>query len=88
MFRFIKKLFFTAMMFFIFNTLKYVSMSNQEYKVRPVIMNINSNDPLFCLYILPVNKYSGGYNVINNSYAKLCVPDVTKNMNIKVLNQI
>ena len=52
MFGFIKKSFITAMTFFspnVLNTipLKCVSMSNQECKLRPVIMDINSNEPSF-----------------------------------------
>ena len=57
---FIKKCFFTAMMFFgcnlsSVNSLKCVSMNNQS---------------------------SGSCNNINDPYAKLCVPDVVKNMKI------
>ena len=29
---------------------------------------------------------SGGCNNINNSFAKLCVPDIIKNINVKVFN--
>ena len=29
------------------NPLKFVSINNQECKVRPEIININSNEPLF-----------------------------------------
>ena len=43
----LKKCFSTAMMFFLCNALKCVSMNNQECKVRPEIININSNEPLF-----------------------------------------
>ena len=32
------------------NPFKCVLMSNQEYKVRPAIVNINSNEPLFYRY--------------------------------------
>ena len=49
-------------------------------------MNINNNEPLFYSYSILVNKYSDSYNDINNPYAKLCTPDVVKNMNIKVFN--
>ena len=38
---------FIAMTFSSCNVLKFVSISNQECKVRPAIMNINSNEPLF-----------------------------------------
>ena len=58
MFGFIKKMFFTEMPFFSCNALneiplKCVSMSNEECKVRPVIRNINGNEPLFypCIFL-------------------------------------
>ena len=41
---------------------------------------------LHFILIVFLNKCSGGCNNINNSYAKPCVPDVTKNINVKVLN--
>ena len=43
---------------------------------------------LFYPYSLPVNKCSGSCNDVNNFYAKVCVPDVVKNMNIKIFNKI
>ena len=47
MLRFITKVFVVAMSFFSCNALKCVSMNNQECKVTPEIMNINSNEPSF-----------------------------------------
>ena len=61
-------------------------MSNQECKVRPAIMNNNSNELLFYPYSIAVNKCSGSFNVINNPYPKLCVSDFVKGINIKVFN--
>ena len=61
-------------------------MSNQECKVRAVIMNINRNKPLFYPYSILVNKCSGSCNNINDPYAKLFVPDVAKDTNIKVFS--
>ena len=34
----------------------------------------------------PLNRCSATYNNINDPYAKLCVPDVVKNINVKVFN--
>ena len=42
----------------------------------------------FILTVFFVNKCSSSCNHINNPYAKLCVPDVVKNMNIKVFNKM
>ena len=46
--------------------MKCVSMSNQECKIRPAKMNINSNETLFYLYGILVNKCSGSCNNIND----------------------
>ena len=61
------------------NPLKCISTNNQECKVRPEIVNINSDEPVFFLFS---NKTSN----INDPYAKLCVPNVVKNINLKVFN--
>ena len=62
-------------------------MNNEKCKIRPAITNINSNELLFNLYSVLVNKFSDSCNDINNPYANLCVLDVVKNINIKVINQ-
>ena len=61
-------------------------MNNQKCRIRPKTININSNEPSFYPCSVGVNKCSGSYNNINNPYAKLCVPDVVKNTNVKVFH--
>ena len=68
------------------NSLERVSMNNQECKTRTKIMNINNNEPVLYPFSIKVNKCSGSCNNINNPYAKLCVPDVVKNINVKVFD--
>ena len=68
------------------NPLECVSINNKECKVRPEILNINSNEPLFYRFSIKTSKCSGSCNNINDTYAKLCVPDVVKNLNIKFFN--
>ena len=60
-------------------------MENQEYKIRLKIININRNEPTFYPYTILVNKCSGSCNNINELYAKLYVPVVVTDMNIKVI---
>ena len=89
--RFLNEIFVSVMMFFgcnvsNVNPLKCVSMSNQECKIRPEIININSNKPSFYPYSVQINKCSGSCNNIHDPYTKLCVPDVVKNLNVKVFN--
>ena len=60
------------------NSLKCISMNNQECKVRPQIVNVNSKEPIFFPFSIKTRKCSGSCNNINDLYAKLCVPDVLK----------
>ena len=61
-------------------------MNNQGCKVRPEIVNVNSNEPVFLPFSIKTSKCSGSCNNINDPFAKLCVPDVAKNLNIKVFH--
>ena len=57
-------------------------MKYQECKVRPEIVNINSNKPIFYSFSVKINKCSGSCNNINDLYAKICVPDTVKILNV------
>ena len=61
-------------------------MNNQACKVRPEIINVNSNEPVFYPFSIKTSKCSGSCNNINDPYAKICVPDAVKDLNVKVLN--
>ena len=50
------------------------------------IRNVNTNEPMTYPYSITINKCKGSCNTINDPYAKLCVPDTIKNINVKVLN--
>ena len=91
MFGLIKKAFISAMAFLNFNlsnvnSLECVSISNQECKIRTAIINVNTNEPMFYPYSVKINKYKGSCNTISDSYAKWCVPDTIKIINVKVFN--
>ena len=62
------------------NPLECVSMNNQECKVRPEIVNINSNEPAFYPFSIKTGKCNGSCNNINDPYAKLCVSVIVKNI--------
>ena len=92
MFEFIKKVFFAGLTILSSVNplsaaqLKCVSITNQEYKVRPKIANVNSDEPVFYPFSIKTSKCSGSCNNINDPYAKICVPDVIKDLNVKVFN--
>ena len=88
MFRFVKGVFVSAVMFSgcnlsSVNPLECVLINNQECKVRSEIVNVNSNKPTFFPFSIKTSKCSGTCNNINDPYAELCVTDVIKNLNVK-----
>ena len=91
MFTFIKQVFISALMYFsnlsCVNSLECISMKNQECRVRPKIVDINNNNNnIFYPFIIKINKSSGNCNNINDPYARICVPDIVKNLIVKVFN--
>ena len=94
MFGFIKKIFLTGLTILSYlnplsaTPLSCISMNNQECKVRPEIINVNSDEPVFYPFSIKTSKCSGSCNNINDPYAKMCVADVVKNLNDKVFNLI
>ena len=90
MFRFIKKCFFIGSLILsnLVSTtvLSCISMNNQACKARPEIINVNSNNPVFYPFSIKTSKCSGNCNNINDPYAKICVSDIEKDLNVKVFN--
>ena len=90
MFRFVKLIFILTMMFFDslsnVSSLECISMKNQECEVRPEIININSNNSIFYPFSIKTNQCSGNCNNINDPYARICAPNIVKNLNVKVFN--
>ena len=66
--------------------LRCISMTNQECKLRPQLVNVISDKPLFYPFSIKISKSGGSCNNINDPYAKMYVPDVVKNVNVKVFN--
>ena len=89
MFGFIKKVILTVLSWvnpLSVNLLSCISMSNQRLRTRPQVVNVNGDEPAFFPFSIKTSKCSASCNNINYPYAKLCVPDVSKNLNVKVFN--
>ena len=92
MFRFVKKAFFTGLTILssidllTVTPLRCISMTNKECKVRPEIVDVISDEPVFYPFSIKTSKCGGSCNNINDPYEKMCVPDVAKNLNVKVFN--
>ena len=89
MFQFLKKCFFAVSTFLAsVNSLCCISMAKKEFKVRPEFVNVNGNEPAFCPFSIKTSKSSGSCNNINDPYAKVCVPDIVKELNVQVFNRM
>ena len=93
LFTFIKKVFFlglTTLSNFTnalsATSLDCISIKNKGRKIRPEVININTNNPIFYPFSIKINKCIGNCNNIDNPYAKICVPDLRKNLNVKIFN--
>ena len=62
-------------------------MNNQECKTRLQVVNVNGGEPVFFPFSIKTRKCSGSCNNVNYPYAKICVPDFVKNLNVKLFNQ-
>ena len=91
-FKLVKKVFFIGLTilsdFTNANSLSCISMNDQECKTRPQVVNANSNNPIFYPFSIKTSKCVGNCNNINNPYAKICVPNVIKDLNVKVFNSM
>ena len=58
----------------------------KECKVKPKIVDINSNNPIFYLFSVKINRCSGNCNNNTDPYARICVPGTVKKLNVKVFN--
>ena len=89
-FGFVKKLFFVGLTILLSFTnaisLCCISMNNQECKTRPQVLNVTGDELVFFPFSIKTSKCGGSCNNINYPYAKICVPDVVKNVNVKVFN--
>ena len=74
MFKFVKKMVFIGLTilsnFANVVPLRCILMNNQECKVRPEIINVNSNRFYFILLVFKTNKCGGSFNNINNPMQK------------------
>ena len=66
--------------------LNCVLIKIQECKVRHEYVYVSSNNRIFYPFSVKINTCSGNCNSFNDPYAKICVPDIVKNLNVKVFN--
>ena len=79
----------TVSLFSIIKTraLECVSVINRKCMSRPKILDVNEGvgGALFYPYNVLVNQCSGSCDTLDNPMAKLCVPNIIKRINMKVI---
>ena len=70
------------------NELECLSVINRKCMPRPKILDVNEGvgEALCYPYNVQVNKCSGNCNTLEDSMDRLCVPNIIKNVNMKVYN--
>ena len=66
---------------------KFTNLKQKVLKflwVQYVLKTFHFNEAVFYLFSIKTNKCTGSCNSINDPYAKLCVPDGVKDLNVKV----
>ena len=82
MFRFIKKVLILVLISTV-NSLKCISLKNQECKVREVIVD---HKYMAFPYKIEIDRCAGSCNNISNTHSKVCVPDIVKNVTVKMFD--
>ena len=57
---------------------KYELLNDQPCQIRPGLIDINYNEPLYYSYVVSINKCGGSCNTIDDPYARICAPDKVK----------
>ena len=74
---------FTLVLLSTVNSLKCISLKNQELKARTLIVD---KKYMTYPYNIKVNRCNGNCNNRANPYSRVCVPDITKNVTLKIFD--
>ena len=82
MFRLIKKVLLIVLISSV-NAIPCILIRNQECKGRKVVVH---NKHMTYPYSIKVNRCNSSCNNISNSYARVYVPDIVKNVTLKIFD--
>ena len=72
------------------NHTKCVSLSNQKCMIQPIFINLDSNEysqEFHCyLFAVKLDRCAGSCNTLNDLFNKVCVPNKTEYLNLKVFS--
>ena len=63
-------------------TIICVSMSNQQFMVRPTLIDLNLEELHYYLFIISMNRCDGSCNNIEYPFGRICVPNKMEDVNL------
>ena len=74
------------------NHTKCVSLSNQKCMIQPTLINLHSNEYSqefhYYPFLVRLDRCVGSCNTLNDFSNKVCVPNKTEDLNLRVFNMI
>ena len=74
------------------NHTRCVSLSNQKCMTQPTLINLHPNEYSQELHYYPfvinLDRCAGGRNTLDDLFNKVCVPNETEDLNLRVFNII
>ena len=74
------------------NHAKWVSLSNQKYKIHPTFINLHPNEYSqefhYYSFTVKLGKFVGNCNTLNDLSNKVCVLNKTEDLNLSMFNMI
>ena len=67
-------------------TMECLTLNNRSCEARSTLIKIISDKTFFHIFTVSVNKCGRSCNTANDPYARVCVLNKVKNMNVKVFN--
>ena len=71
---------------------KCKSLSNQQYMTQPTLINLHPNEYIeglrYYRFAVNLDRSMGKCNTLDDLCNKLCVPNKTEDLNLKVFNMI
>ena len=69
-------------------TTKFISLHDEPRLARLAFIDLNPNEHHYYLFIVSLERCNKNYNSLDNPFGRICVPNKTANVNLKLFNII
>ena len=69
-------------------TIKFVSMKNQQCKIRSTLIDLNLDELHYGSFIISINRCDGSCNTVEDPFCRTFFPNKIEDVNLKVFNMI